>query len=84
MWLGVTHQKMSAAEIMALTRQKKFAYIGMPVLYPGISLIKQGWVPLAAPSTVISSYVDKVKVLLYLGLKKVPFDVVHKICNFLL
>lgn len=83
-WLGVTHQQMGASEVLALTKQKKFAYLGMPLLQPGLALIKQGWVPLAAPSTVISTYVDKIKVLLYLGLRKIPFDVVCKICNFLL
>ena len=81
--LGVTNQKSSASKVLDMTRQKRFMYLGHPLSGPGIDLVLQGWVPLSGPERVVKEYLGKLKVLLYLGLRKIPFDLVNRICQLL-
>lgn len=80
-WLGVTNQKRSASQVLELTKKKRFEYLGTPMPGPGLDMIRQGWVPLTGPERVLKEQMNKLKVIMYLGLKKLPFDLVNRICQ---
>lgn len=78
-WLGSTRD---AIEMVGITKRKRFKYIGLPFAEYGLEMVAKGWVPLNGPKSVMNAYLNRIKVILHLGLG-LPLDLATKIVSHL-